>query len=242
MRFVWAVRTGEQVGWFEEQLLEVLEEVRVLRESGKDLQCHISVYITRDDKYVGDRNSARRPLSPGPRASRFVEGWGDVVEKGGMEAQKEVVGSGEEESNMGETNIIGVQNYNNDEEKKGYDSTTTSDALQAPLRDEKTKALVDSAIKDITPSPAHTCATTSSHPYTYSRPNIALLTSRPHPRTIIRRSLERAAGETAVVSCGPGDMNDDVRRTVVSLSDERAVMRGTGALGVWFWGEGFGLG
>ena len=71
--------------------------------------------------------------------------------------------------------------------------------------------------------------------------DVAVLTGRPHPRTIVRRSLERAAGEAAVVACGPRSMNDDVRRTVVRLSDERAVGRGTGALGVWFWGEGFGL-
>lgn len=70
--------------------------------------------------------------------------------------------------------------------------------------------------------------------------NIALLSGRPHLRTVIRKVLEQAEGESAVVVCGPSGMNHDVRRATVGLSDERAAGRGTGALGVWFWNEGFG--
>jgi len=71
-------------------------------------------------------------------------------------------------------------------------------------------------------------------------PSITLLSGRPHPRNIIRKTLETARGESAVVVCGPRGLIYDARQSVVALSDERAVHRGTGAQGVWFWSEGFG--
>ncbi|KAI9804974.1 MAG: hypothetical protein M1833_006277 [Piccolia ochrophora] len=73
-----------------------------------------------------------------------------------------------------------------------------------------------------------------------SSSSIPTLTGRPPIRPTIRAALEQALGETAVVVCGPGGLMTSVRDSVVRLSDERAAGRGTGALGVWFWGEGFG--
>jgi len=77
-------------------------------------------------------------------------------------------------------------------------------------------------------------------PQSLLHPSISLLSGRPHPRFIIQKSLEQAQGETAVVVCGPRDLNDDARRACVGLSDERAVHKGTGAQGIWFYDEGFG--
>lgn len=71
-------------------------------------------------------------------------------------------------------------------------------------------------------------------------PSIALYSGRPQPREIIRRSLEQAQGESAVVVCGPKGLVDGVRSSVVGLSDERAVHKGTGAQGVWLHTEAFG--
>ncbi|KAI9817473.1 MAG: hypothetical protein M1827_001083 [Pycnora praestabilis] len=65
-------------------------------------------------------------------------------------------------------------------------------------------------------------------------------TSSSHPRNIIRKTLEQALGESAVIVCGPGGLVDDVRRSVVGLSHERAVHKGTGAQGVWLHTEAFG--
>ena len=70
-------------------------------------------------------------------------------------------------------------------------------------------------------------------------PSISLLTGRPKPKTLIRKTLEQALGESAVVVCGPRGLEEDVRSSVVALSDERGVCKGTGAMGVWVWGEGF---
>lgn len=66
-----------------------------------------------------------------------------------------------------------------------------------------------------------------------------LHTGRPKVRPIIRKLLEEADGESAVVVCGPSGLQDDVRHSVVYLSDERAVHKGTGAQGVYLHIEGF---
>ncbi|KAF2281405.1 uncharacterized protein EI97DRAFT_429444 [Westerdykella ornata] len=71
-------------------------------------------------------------------------------------------------------------------------------------------------------------------------PSITVLSGRPSPRNIIRRSLEQAHGESAVVVCGPQGLVADVKRDVVALSDERAVHKGTGAQGVYLHTESFG--
>ncbi|KZF20844.1 hypothetical protein L228DRAFT_249662 [Xylona heveae TC161] len=70
--------------------------------------------------------------------------------------------------------------------------------------------------------------------------SIPLFSGRPSPRTIIRKSLEQAFGESAVVVCGPCGLVDDVRHSVVSLSDERAVHKGSGAQGIYLHTEAFG--
>ena len=51
--------------------------------------------------------------------------------------------------------------------------------------------------------------------------------------------LEEAEGESAVIVCGPQGLQDDVRESVVALSDERAVHKGTGAQGIYLHIEGF---
>lgn len=72
------------------------------------------------------------------------------------------------------------------------------------------------------------------------KPGISVVTGRPAPRRLIQRMLENAQGESAVVVCGPRGLVQDVRRAFVSLSDERAVHKGTGAQGIYFWAEQYG--
>ncbi|ODH47141.1 hypothetical protein GX48_06736 [Paracoccidioides brasiliensis] len=70
-------------------------------------------------------------------------------------------------------------------------------------------------------------------------PRIRILSGRPDSRGIIRKVLELGEGESSVVVCGPRGLNADVRRIVVSLSDERAVHKGTGAQGIYLHVENF---
>lgn len=74
-----------------------------------------------------------------------------------------------------------------------------------------------------------------------SKSPVCLRTGRPNIDNIILSTLEVAEGESAVVVCGPSGLSTDVRRNVVSLSDERAVHKGTGAQGIYLYVEEFGF-
>lgn len=59
--------------------------------------------------------------------------------------------------------------------------------------------------------------------YSYARPSIA---------AFIRKPVEATGGETSVAVCGGKSLVASVRNSVVKLSDERAVHKGTGAQGI----------
>jgi hypothetical protein len=94
-------------------------------------------------------------------------------------------------------------------------------------------------------APARTQSQMSSTPSTQQpksllHPSILIYSGRPNTKDIIRKSLDQALGESAVVVCGPHGLVSDVKRQVCSLSDERAVHKGTGAQGVYLHTESFG--
>ena len=68
--------------------------------------------------------------------------------------------------------------------------------------------------------------------YTLGRPNLA---------DFVREPVEASAGETSVVVCGGKSLTSAVRNCVATLSDERAVHKGTGAQGIHLHVEEFGL-
>ncbi len=78
-----------------------------------------------------------------------------------------------------------------------------------------------------------------SSPQSTIHPSKAVFTGCPQTRKLIRKFLEQALGESAVVVCGPQGLMDNVRQSVVALSDERAVHKGTGAQGWYLHVEGF---
>jgi NAD(P)H-flavin reductase len=60
--------------------------------------------------------------------------------------------------------------------------------------------------------------------YSYGRPDIA---------SFIRRPVEITGGETSIAVCGGKSLVATVRNSVASLSDERAVHKGSGAQGIY---------
>ena len=66
------------------------------------------------------------------------------------------------------------------------------------------------------------------------------LSGRPDISSIIRHPVEASAGETSVVVCAGKSLSSTVRNCVASLSDDRAVHKGTGAQGIHLHVEGFG--
>jgi ferric-chelate reductase len=66
-----------------------------------------------------------------------------------------------------------------------------------------------------------------------------LRSGRPVFDSLLWEPLCRAEGESAVAVCGPLSMSAAVRRTVVNISDERAVHKGSGAQGIYLHVENF---
>ncbi|KAF6236269.1 hypothetical protein HO173_005521 [Letharia columbiana] len=72
----------------------------------------------------------------------------------------------------------------------------------------------------------------SSVQYTFGRPSLA---------SFVRKPVEASAGETSVTICGGKGVTSTVRNCVATLSDERAVHKGTGAQGIHLHVEEYGL-
>jgi len=69
---------------------------------------------------------------------------------------------------------------------------------------------------------------------------VCVQAGRPDLRGVIERNLRIARGETGVAVCGPVGLMARTRTIVAELSDERGAGKGTGAYGVFLFGEGFG--
>lgn len=236
IRFVWVIKSRAQLSWCETQLQKVLADVEACQRVQPDLphEIDLSIYVTCDEKLEAQ---------PGQT----------LLSK----AQPEPV-------------IANVNELSSDEKKTPTDeismhSVSSPPSISAP----QTGCLpgggccCTTAVEDEDAITQHNC-TCSGHapraepgpvpesedPTTTSetvleRVNTAshylpIVSGRPKPRTIIRKVLERAEGESAVVVCGPEGLSDDVRRSVVYLSDDRAVHKGTGAQGIYLHVEKFG--
>lgn len=107
-------------------------------------------------------------------------------------------------------------------EKSSSVSSDTSSSLRISSEDKGCCCNNPSGL----PSPC--CVTSTSDAsraivYSYSRPSVA---------AFIRGPVEVTGGETSVAVCGGKSLVADVRNSVVALSDERAVHKGTGAQGI----------
>lgn len=104
----------------------------------------------------------------------------------------------------------------------------TEQVMSAPQRDvdEKGRASDKSEVK-IDERTADSIASAQMH------------AGRPSFDAIIWNALSLAQGETGIGVCGPISLSADVRRTVVRISDERAVHKGTDAQGIYLHVETF---
>ena len=111
-------------------------------------------------------------------------------------------------------------------------SATTFDKVTEPkpsMKTEESKSGIEINDGDLRYS---TDISTAALQYTSRRPNLT---------DFMRKPIEASAGETSVVVCGGTSLTSTVRNCVASLSDERAVHKGTGAQGIHLHVEGFGL-
>jgi predicted ferric reductase len=240
IRFVWVIKSRAQLSIFETQLQSVLADVAECRARQPDFQkeLEISIYITCDEKL--EAPTTVPPALPLPARDVITSGMdlsyekdidiSDEKDNGSVHSiSAESSSTAEAPAAVGKGCLPGGGCCCTTQIKDEDQITTCACTCSGPVQSEK--AILSSGAVD-----EKTALSKESPP----TPSPTILSGRPYPRTIIRKVLEKAEGESAVVVCGPPGLSDDVRRSVVYLSDERAVHKGTGAQGIYLHIENFG--
>lgn len=268
--FTWAVKSLEQARWFSNELLDVLTDVEALKKQGRDVDVKITVFVTCDESLTSDFAEKTAPPSAsaggvvrqisGPSSSSSTRTAADEKEQlKKQDASRQSVEVREVDSRLESTSSATSSSdaeatdtrrrrRSKPELKTCQPDGTCCCRTAITSSSNDTSEIIctcNGCSHDNSPTPAPPASrTTSTSQSSTSRPpldpRITIRSGRPTPRHLILSPIEEAYGESAVVACGPRTMNEEVRREVVRLSDERAVHKGTGAQGIWFWGEGFG--
>lgn len=240
IRFVWIIKSRSQLSLFEAQLRSVLADVDECRrmQPGFDKEIDLSIYITCDEKLeppttvpptlppVIQSMDTRAPFPSDEKKSDLAA---DHISVHSVAAQSS---STPTPKTIGQGCLPGGGCCCTTQIEDEDEITTCTCTCSGP-----TPVQTEKATTDTFPSSQAIQGEQKLPPPTFP---LTILSGRPHPRSIIRKVLEKAEGESAVVVCGPVGLADDVRRSVVYLSDERAVHKGTGAQGIYLHIENFG--
>jgi predicted ferric reductase len=234
IRFVWVVKMREQLNWFAAQLGEVIDAAATLRAEGLTVHVETSVYCTCDDSFTAEHKSLLSSLG-GPSAPREKSMGHGKVEEVDAITQSSVDDDKKDDSSIHESVHELARSHSNAHACGGGTCCCTS-----TVEDEGDAIKSDNVCCCGTRSSGETKSSPSSiSKKTLLHPSISVFAGRPNPRNLIRKSLEQAHGESAVVVCGPVGLVSSVRSSVVKLSDERAVHKGTGAQGIYLHCESF---
>lgn len=244
VRFVWVVKSRGQLGWLSEQLSSTASEVQSLQDRLRGIKLELTVYVTCDDSLTEEHKSLLSSIT----APNHTTASQQDSKHGIVQYRNRAISSDEEKLVEKESiqEIItpaatdqagcapnGTCCCKSDVEESSPDSITapcccaSSSAIPVPKPTSRPTSRVSS-----TPSSA-------AKQKLLVHPSITIYSGRPKTKEIIRRSLEQALGESAVVVCGPQGLVSDVKQDVCSLSDERAVHKGTGAQGIYLHTESF---
>lgn len=237
IRFVWVIKSRSQLSLFESQLQSVLANINECRriKSGFNKEIDISIYITCDEKLEPPTVQQTLPL----------------ISQGLVDDPSSV---SDEEKTAIETDHVSIRSISTESSLSSASAGVGKGCLPGggccctePIEDEDVISPYACTCSGPPPaSPELVVPETIAEKTTDTKTAESLdskanfVSGRPYPRTIIRKVLEKAEGESAVVVCGPRGLADDVRRSVVYLSDERAVHKGTGAQGIYLHIENFG--
>ncbi|KAB8218384.1 ferric reductase NAD binding domain-containing protein [Aspergillus novoparasiticus] len=242
IRFVWVIKSRAQLSWFETQLQSVLSDVEECRRAQPDTnrEIELSIYVTCDEKLEPQPQPAQTLCSQAQPESTIVGTRQDTnsIEPAAVTDEKR--------SKKDDVSIHSISKVSSG------DSTPQNGCLPGggcccttAIEDEDNSSITEHncscsghAATSQAPGPEPEKLDVKAAPIKV--PELPMFSGRPQPRTIIRKVLEKAEGESAVVVCGPQGLSDDVRRSVVYLSDERAVHKGTGAQGIYLHAEKFG--
>ncbi len=253
IRFVWVIKSRQQYSWFSAQLLAVAQDVGQLKREGHDFKVEMSIYITCDEQLEVEGGQASQPKSTGlphgqPEAIPLTKIPTPIDEKpkDNIDSDTVTVHSTSSQSEAqqparttcGPNGLCCCQTTIEDEDR----ISNTAEACQCNCSTEKG----DNTQQESMPSQSSNTSIQSTSPLSPEKTTtdlvpaeISILSGRPQPRNLIRKALEQALGESAVVVCGPQGLVDNVRQSVVALSDERAVHKGTGAQGIYLHTEAF---
>jgi hypothetical protein len=157
--------------------------------------------------------------------SRFQEAVANA-ESAGIELSITVAVTGESESDLAEFSSRGnskgarLESCQCGVEEAQSSSNSSLAGSISEEKNEDEKRVITRA-KKIKPC----CCGTGKDAITYT-------CGRPNIDDFIRRPVEASGGETSVAVCGGNSLVAVVRNKVASLSDERAVHKGTGAQGI----------
>ncbi|KAF2418004.1 ferric reductase [Tothia fuscella] len=256
VRFVWVVKSKGQLSWFASHLSQVISDAASLRSEGLAIDVEMSVYCTCDESFTEEHKMLLSAFESSSKEKGLVRGnVQEDVQPISTTSEKDVLKRGDEDGfsvqeKSSETSSMVAKPATKSCGPNGEcccqtvldeDDPTASNAAPCccgaqavPEADGNAgkAAIRTSGMSDSTDSP-------SVVDKMILHPSIHVFAGRPTTRNIIRKSLEQARGESAVVVCGPEGLVDDVRNSVVRLSDERAVHKGTGAQGIYLHCECF---
>ncbi|KAL8669141.1 MAG: hypothetical protein Q9168_006254 [Polycauliona sp. 1 TL-2023] len=261
VRFIWVIKARSQYTWFASQLATINATVAQLKEASYDFEVEMSIYITCDEKLEAiDMASGRCDVLDAKDSDACGE-----TSRGSPNSGSEVsTHSSEEDFKEAKTSVISIEPTppGTTPQSKAGSSCGPNGVCCCTQTVEDEAAAVESgrqchchcgddsievvderaiSIKSFDMEKLASGATVEDiKSEILPGPAIPMLSGRPEPRKLIRETLEQAFGESAVVVCGPQGLVDDVRRSVVFLSDDRAVHKGSGAQGIYLHTESFG--
>ncbi|OAL51138.1 ferric-chelate reductase [Pyrenochaeta sp. DS3sAY3a] len=218
VRFVWVVKSKGQLGWFSEQLSSIYTDFQNLQGRLRDIKLEISVYVTCDDTFTEEHKSLLSTITA-PISTNALR---RDPEHGTVEYRKHSQVTGQD-----------------DKIRKDESSVRELSSVDS----QRSEAICCCSSNPNASRPTSQVSSTlprSEEQNLLVHPSVVVISGRPKTRDIIRRSLEQAHGESAVVVCGPHGLVADVKQDVCSLSDERAIHKGTGAQGAYLHTESFG--
>ncbi|KAF2741115.1 hypothetical protein EJ04DRAFT_481486 [Polyplosphaeria fusca] len=224
VRFVWVVKSKGQLGWFAEQLSSVYAEFTALQDKLRDIKLEVTVYVTCDDAFTDEHKTLLSNVTA-PNRDFFPKTAPE--QHGPVELRSRTIPLKKDEKSLNTVDEV---------KEMPVSASLSADPSEVPCCCGANSR--DGSARPI--SHLSSATSTGSKQKLLVHPSIAVFSGRPDPRTIIRKSLEQALGESAVVICGPQGLVADVKQDVCALSDERAVHKGTGAQGIYLHTESFG--
>ena len=253
IRFMWVIKSRQQYSWFSTQLAAVAQDVEQLKREGKQIEVEMSIYITCDEILGVERDEV-----PQLKSNEFPHGQPEAIPLAKMSTPMD---EKIEEKVLEDTVTLHSTSSQSEATRPARTTcgpngtccckttiededaiTTVAEECQCNWSTERAGASKEKSL----PSQSSNASIQSTSPLSPAKStinvipsDISVLSGRPQPRNLIRKTLEQAVGESAVVVCGPQGLVNNVRQSVVALSDERAVHKGTGAQGIYLHTEAF---